>query len=243
MILSKTTFWKPDQLPRLIYLEKVFPNQYREIFIYFRKVGAIPQTKGGWCNLGPWIKNKFQDRVVTLFTKGTNNQSMQNNNMIIRMSSELIVDEHSKVGKLKQNLKLSGNQDFFLLKIQKVVFMFWVGGRACEAGCENLICIWKDKPANRNSFPCLATKQSPDEMIRARHRSATLLAHCMGLRNYPSSESQIPPQMGRTHFPLFSEWKTESAWPGPRSDLNPRPRKALSENLPLDQDAWWASRR
>ena len=57
--------------------------------------------------------------MVTLFTKGTNNQSMQNNNMIIRMSSELIVDEHSKVGKLKQNLKLSGNQDFFLLKIKK----------------------------------------------------------------------------------------------------------------------------
>ena len=53
----------------------------------------------------------------------------------------------------------------------------------------------------------MATKQSPDEMIRARHRSATLRAHSMGLRNYPSSESQIPPQMGRTHFPPFSEWK------------------------------------
>ena len=34
--------------------------------------------------------------------------------------------------------------------------------------------IWKDKSANRNYFPCLATKQSRDEIIRARHRSATL---------------------------------------------------------------------
>ena len=98
--------------------------------------------------------------------------------------------------------------------------------------------IWKDKPANRNYFPCLATKQSPDEMIRARHRSATLRAHIMELRNYPSSESQIPPQMGRTHFPPFSEWKADSAWPGTRWDLNPRPRNAQSENLPPDQDAW-----
>ena len=63
--------------------------------------------------------------------------------------------------------------------------------------------IWKEKPANKNYFSCLATKQSPDEMIRARHRSATLRAHSMGLRNYPSSESQIPSQMGRTHFLPF----------------------------------------
>ena len=39
----------------------------------------------------------------------------------------------------------------------------------------------------------------------------TLRAHSMGLSNYPSSESQIPPQMGRTYFPPFSEWKAESA--------------------------------
>ena len=41
--------------------------------------------------------------------------------------------------------------------------------------------------------------------------------------------------MGRTHFPPFSEWKAESAWPGPRWDLNPRPRNAQFENLPLDR--------
>ena len=54
----------------------------------------------------------------------------------------------------------------------------------------------------------------------------TLPAHRIGLRNYPSRESQIPSQMGRTHFPPFSEWKAESAWPEPRSYSNPRPRNA-----------------
>ena len=78
--------------------------------------------------------------------------------------------------------------------------------------------IWKDKSANRNYIPCLATKQRTYEMISARHRSATLPAHSMGYRNYPSSKSQIPPPMGRTHFPILSEWKAESAWPRPRWD-------------------------
>ena len=45
----------------------------------------------------------------------------------------------------------------------------------------------------------------------ARHQSATLRAHSTGLRNYPSSESQIPPQMECTLFPPFSEWKFELA--------------------------------
>ena len=70
--------------------------------------------------------------------------------------------------------------------------------------------IWQGQLIG-NIFPCLATKQSQDDMIRARHRSATLRAHSMGLRNYPSRESQIPSQVGRTHFPPFSEWKDESA--------------------------------
>ena len=88
--------------------------------------------------------------------------------------------------------------------------IFWIDGGYLK--------IWKDKPVNRNYFPCLATKQSTDEMIRAMHWSATLRADSMGLRNYPSSKSHIPPQMGRNHIPIFSEWKAESAWPGPKWD-------------------------
>ena len=89
--------------------------------------------------------------------------------------------------------------------------------------------IWKSERISQligNIFPCLATKQSPDEMIRARPRSATLRAHSMGLRNYPSMASLIPSQVGRTHFHPFSEWKAESAWPGARSGSNPRLRNA-----------------
>ena len=63
-------------------------------------------------------------------------------------------------------------------------------------------------------------------MIQARHRSATLRAHSMGLRNYPSSESQIPPQMGRTHFPPFSEWKAESAVGLTRTPVGHEPETA-----------------
>ena len=77
-----------------------------------------------------------------------------------------------------------------------------------------------------NIFPCLTTKQGQDEMIRARHRSVTLRAHSMGLRNYPSRESHIPSQVERTHFTGCSERKAESAWPGSRSDSNPRPYNA-----------------
>ena len=71
----------------------------------------------------------------------------------------------------------------------------------------------------RKYFPYLATKQRPDETIRARHRSAILRAHSMGLRNYPSRQYQIPPQMGRTHFPPFSETCQVFWIPEPLSSL------------------------
>ena len=69
-----------------------------------------------------------------------------------------------------------------------------------------------DKPGDRKYFLHLTTKQGRDETIPARHRSATFRAHKMGLRNYPSRKSQISPQMGRTHFPPFSQWKVESVY-------------------------------
>ena len=57
----------------------------------------------------------------------------------------------------------------------------------------------------------MATKQSPDEMIRARHRSVSLRAHSMGLRNYPSSEPHIPPPV-RTYS--FSSLFRVEGWVG-----------------------------
>ena len=107
---------------------------------------------------------------------------------------------------------------FFPLSYNRVILIY-LHGKSVVIGFQAWgIQIWKDKPANRNYFPCVATKQSTDEMIRAMHWSATLRAVSMGLRNYPSSKSQIPPQMGRTHIPIFSEWKAESAWPWPKWD-------------------------
>ena len=49
-----------------------------------------------------------------------------------------------------------------------------------------------------------------EDYVRYRRDAPRKTSEChlasMGLSNYPSNESQIPPQMGRTHFPPFSEW-------------------------------------
>ena len=68
--------------------------------------------------------------------------------------------------------------------------------------------IWKDKPKSpKELFPLSGIPRTRWS------EQGTGVPACVpiGLRIYPSSESEIPPQMGRTHFPPWRRLRSQSS--------------------------------